>query len=343
MVVRDCHVQLAVGVRALQGAGIPNSRSLLGSLNSPSGGTLGGSGVQGGTTELHAFTHPGAPLTLADLQTLKANVDQGKEPWKSANSLLAADGKAKPTYVMAGPFANVSRSPNVNLNQWRADMVAIWNLARMWYFTHNEDCAKKAHDILLAWATTQTSFTGTESMLDLGDYAYAFVGGADILRGTWPGWTEADTTAVKAYFGNVLLPATNPYGESQFGAANKGALALVAGGLLAIFNDDTVKLNNIVYEVRTLAHIGLRSSNAIGMIGDSLRDQGHAHGQLLSLAMLAEALWKQGIDIYSDLDNRLLSDGEYFARINELCRTLPCTAAPTTGTKCLPGPCPRIG
>ena len=285
------------------------------------GGTPGGSGGQGGSTEIHAFTHPGAPLTLSDLQTLKANVDQGKEPWKSAYALLAADGKSKPTYVMAGPFANVSRSPNVNLNQWRADMVAIWNLSRMWYFAGNQDCAKKAHDILLAWATTQTSFTGSESMLDLGDYAYAFVGGADILRGTWPGWTEADTTAVKAYFGNVLLPATNPYGESQFGAANKGALALVAGGLLAIFDDDTAKLHDIVDKVRTLAHIGLRSSNDIGMLGDSLRDQGHAHGQLISLAMLAEALWKQSIDIYSDLDNRLLADGEYFARVNELVPT----------------------
>ena len=155
-------------------------------------------------------------------------------------------------------------------------------------------------------------------MLDLGDYAYAFVGGADILRGTWPGWTEADTTTVKAYFGNVLLPATNPYGESQFGAANKGALALVAGGLLAIFNDDPATVNRIVYQVRTLAHIGLRNSNDIGMLGDSLRDQGHAHGQLVSLAMLAEALWKQGIDIYSDYDNRLLAAGEYFARVNDL-------------------------
>jgi hypothetical protein len=41
--------------------------------------------------------------------------------------------------------------------------------------------------------------------------------------------------------------------------------------------------------------------------------------------MLAEALWKQGIDIYSDLDNRLLSAGEYFARVNEL---VPTTALP---------------
>ena len=42
--------------------------------------------------------------------------------------------------------------------------------------------AQKAHDILLAWANTQTSFAGGESMLDLGDYAYRFVGGAEILR-----------------------------------------------------------------------------------------------------------------------------------------------------------------
>jgi hypothetical protein len=302
--------ELGGGVGELGGAGMAGFA-----------GAFGGSGGQGGSAAFHGFTHPGSPLTLSDLQTLKANVDQGKEPWKSAYALLAADGKSKATYKMAGPFANVSRNPNVNLNQWRADMVAIWNLSRMWYFTGSEAYAQTAHDILLAWATTQTSFTGSESMLDLGDYAYAFVGGADILRGTWPGWTEADTTQVKAYFGNVLLPATNPYGESQFGAANKGALALVAGGLLAIFDDDATKLQDIVFKVRTLAHIGLRSSNDIGEIGDSLRDQGHAHGQLVSLAMLAEALWKQGIDVYSDLDNQLLTDGEYFARVNELAPT----------------------
>jgi hypothetical protein len=268
-----------------------------------------------------AYDHPGAPLTLSDLQSLKANIDQSKEPWKSGYAALAADGHASLNYTMQGPFTNVSRSPNVNLNQWRNDMVAIWDLSRMWYFTGDTNYAQKAHDILLAWATTQTSFTGGESMLDLGDYAYRFVGGADILRGTWSGWTAADTTAVKTYFGNVLMPASNPYGESQFGAANKGALALVSLGLLAIFNDDTNKLNEVVYQVRTLAHIGLRSSDDIGLLGDSLRDQGHAHGQLFSLTMLAEALWKQGIDVYSDYNNRLLAAGEYFARVNDLVST----------------------
>jgi hypothetical protein len=265
------------------------------------------------------FTSPGVILTREDLEILKANIT--REPWKSGFDALAADGHSKLGYKMAGPFNQVKRAPHVNLWPWRNDMTAIWNLARMWYFTGDNAYAQKAHDILLAWANTQTEFSGAESMLDLGDYAAAFVGGADILRGTWPGWTAADMATVKKYFNDVLIPASNPYGESQFGAANKGALALVSLGLMAIFNEDTARLRTVVYQVRTLAHIGLRSSNDIGMLGDSLRDQGHAHGQLVSLAMLAEALWKQGIDIYSDYDNRLLAAGEYFSRVNSLAST----------------------
>jgi hypothetical protein len=217
------------------------------------------------------FTHPGTPLTLSDLATLKSYVDQGRQPWKSAYDQLKNDSKAKTTYVMAGPYATVSRAPDVNLWPWRNDMVAIWNLSRMWYFTGNPDYAKKAHDILMQWATVQTEFAGRESMLDLGDYAYMFVGGADILRGTWPDWTDTDTATVKAYFANVLIPASNPYGENMFGAANKGALALNALGLMAIFNDDTELLNRVVAQTRTLAHIGLRSSNDIGMTSATRR------------------------------------------------------------------------
>jgi len=276
----------------------------------------------GSAQEVPVFKHPGTPLTLDDLATLKSYVDQGRQPWKSGFDQLANDGKARLTYGMAGPYATVSRAPDVNLTAWRNDMVAIWNLSRMWHFTGNEEYAKKARAILMAWATTQTAFSGSESMLDLGDYAYLFVGGADILRGTWPGWTADDTAVVKKYFNDVLMPAANPYGDNQFGAANKGALALVALGLMAIFNDDAAALDKVVYQTRTLAHIGLRNSNDIGMLGDSLRDQGHAHGQLRSLVMLAEALWKQGIDVYADFDNRLLGAGEYFARVNELAPTV---------------------
>ena len=283
-------------------------------------------GVMGSNPEARVIQHPGVGLSLSDLQTLKANVDQGKEPWKSGYDQLANSPTSRLSYAgRGGPFATVSRAPDLNLNAWRSDMVAISELSRMWYFTQDERYAANARTLLLGWATTQTEFSGRESMLDLGDYASQFVGGAEILRSTYPGWTEADTATVKKYFNNVLMPAANPHGDSSYGAANKGALSLVALGLMAIYNDDIETLDKVVYQARTLAHIGLRNSNDIGMLGDYLRDQGHSYGQLKSLTMLAEALWTQGIDIYSDFDNRLLAAGEYFARVNEL---VPTTALP---------------
>src|SRR5581483_3465086 len=115
--------------------------------------------------------------------------------------------------------------PNINLNPWRSDMVAIWNLSRMWYFTGDEAYARKAHDILIAWAQTQKRYEGMEGSLDLGDYAYRWAGGAEILRYTWPGWTQADTDQVKALFGNVYQPIRSEK-VTTLGPTNKGSLTL---------------------------------------------------------------------------------------------------------------------
>lgn len=61
---------------------------------------------------------------------------------------------------------------------------------------------------------------------------------------------------------------------------------------------------------------GLANSLPNGEVGDSGRDQGHAYGQWLHLAWAAEVFWKQGVDVYADLENRLLAAGEYYARYN---------------------------
>jgi hypothetical protein len=158
-----------------------------------------------------AYTHPCIPATSQDLAFIKASLNQ--EPWKHGYEILTNDSKSQLTYVMNGPFGTVTRNPNLNLSQWRNDMVAIWNLSRMWYFTGNTNYAQKAHDILIAWANTQTNFGGQESGLDLGDYAHAFAGGASILRGTWSGWTASDTITLKNYFLNVLWPTCGAAGN----------------------------------------------------------------------------------------------------------------------------------
>ncbi|HEY8903940.1 MAG TPA: alginate lyase family protein, partial [Chthoniobacterales bacterium] len=267
--------------------------------------------VVGLSAQALAFTHPCIPATAQDLATIKANLNQ--QPWKQGFAVLSGDGHSQLTYAMQGPFATVTRNPNSNLGQWENDMTAVWDLARMWYFTGNNAYAQKAHDILIAWATTQTSFGGQESGLDLGDYAHCYAGGADILRGTWPGWTDADTTAVKNYFLNVFWPACSAGGNTP-GEFNKGLLNMEAGIAVAAFCDDTTKFNHVIDDYRTYPAAGLFDLLPTGETGETGRDEGHTEAGLLGAAFISEVAWKQGIDVYSDLDNRLLAAGEYYAR-----------------------------
>lgn len=259
------------------------------------------------------FVHPGIPLTKEDLEELKHNVK--RQPWKTGYEQLVNDGHSKLDYKMLGPCATVSRNPNVNLHQWRNDMIAVWNLARMWYFTGNADYAQKAHDILLAWATTQTSFGGMEANLDLGDHAFRYVGGAEILHGTWPGWTQADTDAVKSLFLNVYWRPTG-VGIHTLGPGNKGGLSLSAATAIAIFCDDHAKFNHALEMWRTFPSTGFANTLPNGEHGETGRDQGHSYGQMLAMAFTAEMFWKQGIDMFAELDNRILAMGEYYARFN---------------------------
>jgi fibronectin type 3 domain-containing protein len=259
----------------------------------------------------HAFNHPAIPNSLEDLDTIKANLN--REPWKSGYAKLAADGHSSLTYTMQGPFASVTRNPDLNLGAWQNDMTAVYNLAHMWYFTGNSAYAQKARDILIAWANTQTNMGGNQAGLALGDTAFVWGGGASILRGTWPGWTPADTAKVKNLFTNVYWPGTaNPWNVP--GTFNKGLINMSAGIAIAVFCDDTAKFNHVVDLYRTNPAAGLFNLLPIGETGETGRDAGHVYGGILNAAFVAECIWKQGIDVYADLDNRLLATGEYYCR-----------------------------
>jgi hypothetical protein len=257
------------------------------------------------------FQHPCIPNTREELATIKANLD--KQPWKQGYAILAANGHSQLDYKMQGPFEQVTRNPDLNRWTWMSDMEAVYDLALMWYFTGNSAYARKSHDILLAWATTQKSMGGQESGLMLGDYAYCYAGGADILRGTWPGWTAADTAVVKNYFLNVLWPGTSA-STYVAGEASKGLLNMQAGIAIAAFCDDTAKFNFVIDQYRTYPGAGLVNTLPTGETGEAGRDAGHLFDCILGMAFISEVAWKQGIDLYSELDNRLLAAGEYYAR-----------------------------
>ena len=145
--------------------------------------------------QVTSFTHPGVPFTQADLDQLKSNISS--EPWLSAYNALKNDSRSKLDYWMRGPFETVTRAPNLNNDAWKSDMIAIHNLTFMYVFTGDSAYARKATNMLDAWARVNTSWGGNESMLDIGDHVPYFVPAADILRSTFPGWSDANSANVE--------------------------------------------------------------------------------------------------------------------------------------------------
>jgi len=74
------------------------------------------------------------------------------------------------------------------------------------------------------------------------------------------------------------------------------------------------KFNHVIDLYRANPAAGLPNTLATGEMGETGRDAGHLYGGLISAAFLSEVAWKQGIDLYSESDNRLLACAEYYAR-----------------------------
>jgi len=259
------------------------------------------------TSDAQTFVHPGIPFTQTDLNQLKANITQ--EPWLSAYNAFKNDSRSKLSYGMQGPFATVTRAPNLNNTQWKSDMQAIHNLAFMYVFTGDSAYARKATNMLDAWAVTNTVWGGNESMLDIGDYAQYWGTGAEILRYTFPGWTAANTQHVENYFSQVLFPTSwvpNPLRDQ-----NKGAIQLKIALAASVFCNDVTKFNQSIEVYRMDAGGGMRNSLPNGEVGDTGRDD-HWRVQAAALAWGAEVAYKQKVDMFAELDNRVLAIGELY-------------------------------
>ncbi|MEI6891540.1 MAG: carbohydrate-binding protein [Pontiella sp.] len=267
------------------------------------------------TPSTNTFVHPGIPLTLQDLDAIKAHLDV--EPWKTGYDDMLASSYSSIDYVMQGPFAEVGHTSAENRNAWRSDMQAVHNMARLWYFTEEEAYAQKGRDILLSWANTHTNWLAGETYLDMGYNAHYVFEGADILRGTWPGWTPNDTEICKTYFEAVWWDPSHIAVPNPLRSANQGMSQFVAALGVAVFNDDEEKFEQCLQVFRSDAAAALRSSLPNGQIGDTGRDA-HDQGQLKLMAWAAEVFWKQGVDVYSEYDNRLLAAAEYISRLNLL-------------------------
>ncbi|MDB4284593.1 carbohydrate-binding protein, partial [Akkermansiaceae bacterium] len=157
---------------------------------------------------------------------------------------------------------------------------------------------------------------------DMGYHAHNVFEGAEILRSTWPGWTAADTTTCQTYFEDVWWdsPEDHLAVPDPLRSANQGMAQFAAALGVAVFNDDDEKFEQCLKVFRSDAAAALLNTLPNGQVGDTGRDA-HDQGQILLMAWCAETFWHQGVDVFSEYDNRLLAVGEYISRHNLLADT----------------------
>ena len=107
------------------------------------------------------IVHPGILQTRADLEFMKAKINAGEEPWRSAwNVWLTSPGASldfKPK-----PFAHVIRGAYAAGQTRRRELSESANAANnhvmQWYVTGDEAHARKAIEIFDAWSGTLADF-----------------------------------------------------------------------------------------------------------------------------------------------------------------------------------------
>ena len=278
------------------------------------------------------FVHPGALNSKQELDFVKARIQAGDQPWKSALDQIKNSSCA--TRLAHGLLNINSKSNDASVS--RDDAVAVYAQALLWYFTEDETYAKRAISILNAWTNLQTFTDGSEQdRLQAGWMGAALAPAAEIMR-SYPAWSARDIENLQQMFKRAFYPQLNTASPWN---GNVDLAQIEAMMAIAVFNEDETEFNLGLARLKTripayfyLFSDGPKPSPISGDGGDSpkfwfyparwidgltqetCRDNGH-HSQygIGSALRAAETAWHQGVDTYAENQYRFTAAMELMA------------------------------
>ncbi|MCA9602239.1 MAG: discoidin domain-containing protein, partial [Myxococcales bacterium] len=282
------------------------------------------------TSASTGFAHPGVGLGRTQLDFVKGKIAAGQEPWKSAFAKLKGSSLGKTTYV-ARPVAEVRCAASTGKNYIAAhpelglseagcaeqqnDSAAAYSHALAWYYTGDRAHAKKAVEILNAWARTLKRILFDQPRTDTNVQIFAngfhqagwsgenFVRAAEIMRHTYTpasGETALDVAALESMFRNVYLPLTTVGGAGR-GSWNGWGLNSVYShmsttiGIGVFLNDKTVYnagVNEFTRQLPAAIHlVGDDVSKYTNLKGMPLPPQGTVYDKTNIAASSISQIW----------------------------------------------------
>lgn len=262
-----------------------------------------------------SFVHPGIEMNKDDLDYMREQVQKGKEPWKKSFDLLDnyICNKFKFTpyaHIISGPFAN----PDIGGWDLMNSSEAAYGCALLWYATKDERYAKKAIEIFDAWSSRLRSFDENNAKFLVAFTGYEFCNAAEILRYTYPGWTEKNTESVTKLMMSVYFPMIRYYFTEANGNWDGAIIHTLMS--IAVFTDNRELFDNAVNHFLHAPDNGsmVRYIYPNGQCQETCRDMGHVQMGLYEFASAARVANMQGVDLFSVADNRIALGLEYTAK-----------------------------
>lgn len=278
------------------------------------------------------FVHPGALDSRAELDFVKAKIKEGAEPWKSELDRIKSSGHAT-----RGPhgLTNIN-SGNRDAEVSRDDAIAAYIQALLWYFTDDVNYARRSIAILNSWADLQAFTAGSDQdRLQAGWIGAVLAPAAEIMR-LYPGWPPNEIANLQVMFKRAFYPQLTTASSWN---GNVDLTQIDAMMAISVFNEDEALFRQGLarWKIRSPAYIYLATDGpkpkpilgdgddldrfwsnpkkwVDGLTQESCRDNGH-HSQfaLGSALHAAEAAWHQGVDIYSENQERYTAAMELLA------------------------------
>jgi hypothetical protein len=273
-------------------------------------------------------------VSRAQLDFVRAQVNAGAQPWKSAFDQMKADSLTslsrtpKPRSVVeCGSYSN----PNYGCTDEREDALAAYSDALAWYITQDSRYADKAIQIMDAWSATITDHTNSNAPLQTGWAGSVWPRAAEIIRYTYGGWSSTSINRFSTMLRNVYLP------EVINGSNSNGNWELsmmeAAVGISVFLNDETSYDTAIArFRNRVPAYIYLSSDGSLpktvpgsgrdtsaeiieywqnqstfvdGLTQETCRDFTHTGYGLSAISHVAETTRIQGRDLTPEVGERL--------------------------------------
>ncbi|MES2279007.1 MAG: alginate lyase family protein [Bacteroidota bacterium] len=269
------------------------------------------------------FVHPGVLHTTKEFNYLYKIVQQKIQPGYSSYLLMKGDPRASADYKMNGPYKTIARDGEFAWTKTKMEMdfSAAYLNAIMWMVTKDPAHAKKSAEILTAYADSLTNIPLTnDAPLLAGLEGFKIVYAAEVLKYTYKEATKARLDKITKMITNVFLPVIeNFYNAKSYTNGNWGSINTKTYMAMGIFLDNRAMYKKAVdfyLNANDNGTIKNYISGATGQIQESGRDQGHSQLGIGAMATICEEAWKQGDDLYSALDNRLMLGFEYVAKYN---------------------------